>query len=80
MGTVKVIPVNEPVLPVVVVPLRVIGAPLKVAVIVLLPPNPVPVTATDEPTLPFVGVRIMFGITVKVAVAVFELESVPVTV
>lgn len=80
VGTVKVAPVNDPVAPVLVVPLRVTAAVLKVAVIDLEPPNPVPETATVEPALPVVGFRVITGTTVNVAAAAFVLASVAVTV
>jgi hypothetical protein len=79
-GTVKVAPVKEPVLPVLVVPPRVTDTPSNLAVIVLEPPKPVPDTVTVEPTLPLVGDRVIDGVTLKVAEAVLELESVADTV
>ena len=66
-GTVKVAPVNEPVLPVLVVPPRLTATPLKVAVIALALPKPVPDTVTVEPTLPLVGLRVIAGTTVNEA-------------
>jgi len=76
----KVAPLNEPVLSVLVVPLRVTDTPSNLAVIVLEPPKPVPDTVTVEPTLPLIGDRAIDGVTLKVAEAVLELESVADTV
>jgi hypothetical protein len=78
---VKVAPVNEPVAPVLVVPPRLTDTPLNVAVIVLLPPKPVPETVTDEPTIPLVGLReVIAGTTVNEAEPDLALASVTVTV
>jgi hypothetical protein len=79
-GTVNVALVNEPVLLVLVVPLRVTGTPSKVAVIVLEPAKPVPDTVTVEPTFPLVGLSVMAGITVNEADPDLELASVIMTV
>jgi hypothetical protein len=76
IGTVKVAPVNEPVLPVVVAPLRLTVTPLKVALNALLLPKPVPDTETVEPTLPFVGFKEILEVVVKISVSILELESV----
>jgi hypothetical protein len=67
VGTVKVAPVNVPVLVVVVVPLRVTDAPLNLAVIVLELPKPVPETVTVEPTLPLDILKEIAGDTAKFA-------------
>jgi hypothetical protein len=69
---VKVAPVKEPVLLVLVVPLRVTDTPSNLAVIVLEPAKPVPDTVTVEPTIPLVGLRVMDGTTMNVALAELE--------
>jgi hypothetical protein len=49
--------------------------------ILVLTENPVPLTVTEVPTGPDVGDRVIVGmVTVKVAVALFELASVALTV
>jgi hypothetical protein len=79
-GTVKVAPANEPVLPVLVVPLRLTEAPLNVAVNALLLPKPAPERVTVEPIFPFVGFREILGVIVNISVSTLELESVAETV
>ena len=56
------------------------AAPLNVIVMVEEGAKPAPVTVTVVPTRPEVGDRAIDGVTVNVADAVFELESVAVTV
>ncbi len=68
-GMTNVVPENEPRLSVMVVPLRVIGAPSKVAVIVLEAAKPEPDTVTIVPTGPLVLSGVIAGTTMKFVVA-----------
>lgn len=70
-GTVKVAPENEPVDPVVVVPLSVTDVPPKVAVIVDEAAKPVPDSVTVEPILPPVGFNVMDGVIMNAVVGEF---------
>jgi hypothetical protein len=79
-GTVNVAPANEPVAPVLVVPPRLTDTPLNFAVNAEDPEKPVPDTVTVIPTLPLVGLKVIAGLTVNVAVAALALASVAVTV
>lgn len=67
VGTVKVVPENDPVESVVFVPLTVTVEPPKVAEIEEEAGKPKPETVTVEPTIPFEGFRAIDGFTVKVA-------------
>jgi len=66
-GVVKVVPENEPVALVVVVPLSVTPDPAKVAVNVFEAAKPEPETVSVVPDEPVVGLRVMDGVTVNVA-------------
>ena len=72
--------VNDPALVVLVVPVNVTGIPLNVAVMLCEPLKPVPEIDTVEPMFPLVGFRVIVGMTYNVAVPVFELASVAITV
>ncbi len=72
---------NEPTLEVVTVAGVVVCATVSYAtVIVEEEAKPVPVTVTDVPTFPLVGLRVIFDSRLKVAEAVLALASVAETV